>query len=160
ALELAREGAIGAPRRGDILGRYAIWPRPDSRPMNWLSERARGGGILGALGSHHTDCFRTFFGEPESVLASLRVRQPRRGPTSDDPRHGIATADDGVTLHLAFAGGVTGVIDMDAATPYRWERFEIHGEEATLRWDETSYRLWRIVARQEPEELEIPERLR
>jgi len=160
ALELVREGAIGAPRRGEILGRYAIWPRPESRGMTWLSERARGGGILGALGSHHTDCLRTFFGEPDSVLASIRVGQPRRGPTPDDSRHGIATADDGVTMHLTFAGGVSGIVDLDATTPYRWERFEIHGTEATLRWDETSYRLWRIAPRHEPEELEIPERLR
>jgi predicted dehydrogenase len=160
ALELVREGAIGAPRRGEILGRYATWARPESRGMTWLSDRARGGGILGALGSHHTDCLRTFFGEPESVLASLRVGQPRRGPTAEDPRQGIATADDGVTMHLSFAGGVTGIVDLDAATPYRWERFEIHGEQATLRWDETSYRLWRVVAGQEPEELEIPHHLR
>jgi predicted dehydrogenase len=160
ALELVGEGTIGAPRRGEILGRHATWARPDSRPMNWLSERRRGGGILGALGSHHTDCLRTFFGEPESVLASLRIGQPRRGPTRDDPRQGIATADDGFTMHLTFTGGVTGLVDVDATTPYRWERFEIHGDEATLRWDETGYRLWRIMPGVEPEELEIPEHLR
>ena len=160
ALELVREGAIGAPRRGEILGRYAIWTRPESRGMNWLADRSRGGGILGALGSHHTDCLRTFFGEPESVLASLRVGQPRRGPTPDVPHAGTATADDGVTLHFEFSGRGSGIIDLDATAPYRWERFEIHGEEATLRWDETSYRLWRIAPREQPEELEIPERLR
>src|SRR2546425_10036293 len=120
ALELVRSGAIGAPRRGEILGRYATWARPESRGMSWLADRARGGGILGALGSHHTDCLRTFFGEPDTVLASLRVGQPRRGPTSDDPRHGVATADDGVTLHLTFAAGVTAIVDLDATTPYRW----------------------------------------
>ncbi len=160
ALELVLDGAIGTPRRGEILGRYGTWTRPESRGMSWLSERARGGGILGALGSHHTDCLRTFFGEPDTVLATLRVGQPRRGPTPDDPRPGVATADDGVTLHLTFAAGVTAIVDLDATTPYRWERFEIHGDQATLRWDETSYRLWRIVARHEPEELEIPQRLR
>jgi predicted dehydrogenase len=174
ALELVREGAIGAPRRGEILGRYALWPRPESRPMTWLADRARGGGILGALGSHHTDCLRTFFGEPESVLATVRVGQPRRGPTPTDSRLGIATADDGFTMHLEFPGHVTGIVDADATTPYRWERFEIHGEEATLRWDETGYALWRIptqggrppagsvhaTAGAGPEVVEIPERLR
>jgi len=159
-LELVAEGAIGAPRRGDILGRYALWTRPELRAMNWLSEKARGGGILGALGSHHTDCLRTVFGEPRSVVASVRTTQPRRGPTPDDPRHGVATSDDGFTLHLEFDGRATAIVDCDAAAPYRWERFEIHGEEATLRWDETGYRLWRIAPRRDPEELEIPERLR
>ena len=144
ALELVREGAIGRPRRGEIIGRHPLWTHPGTRPMSWLSQRERGGGILGALGSHHTDCLRTFFGEPESVLATLRTAQPRRGPTASDSRSGIATSDDGVTVHYSFAGGVTAMIDLDATAPYRFERFEIHGEDATLRWDETGYKLWRI----------------
>jgi predicted dehydrogenase len=159
ALALVREGAIGTPRRGEIHGRYPIWHRPESRGMNWLSERRRGGGVLGALGSHHTDCLRTFFGEPGSVLASVRVLQPRRGPTADRPEPGIATADDAFTLHYDFAQGVTGLVDLNATTPYRWERFEIQGSDAALRWDETGYKLWRIVAGREPEEIAIPDTL-
>jgi predicted dehydrogenase len=160
ALALVREGAIGTPRRGEIHGRYPIWHRPDSRGMNWLSERRRGGGVLGALGSHHTDCLRTFFGEPRAVLATVRVLQPRRGPTADRPQPGIATADDAFTLHYDFADGATGLVDLNATTPYRWERFEIQGSDAALRWDENGYRLWRIVTGREPEEIEIPEALR
>jgi len=160
ALDLAKQGAIGTPRRGEILGRYAIWPRPDSRGMTWLSERRRGGGILGALGSHHTDCLRLFFGEPRTVLASVRVEQPRRGPTPEQPQAGIATADDACTVSYEFADGATGLIDLRACAPYRWERFEIHGSECTLRWDETGYRLWRIVSKADPEELVIPEEYR
>jgi predicted dehydrogenase len=157
ALDLVRRGAIGVPRRGEILGRYALWPRPESRGMTWLSERARGGGILGALGSHHTDCLRQFFGEPRRVLASVRVDQPRRGPTPEAPARGVATADDACTVHYEFEGGATAIVDLCAWAAYRWERFEVMGSEATLRWDETGYRLWRIVPKQEPEELEIPE---
>jgi predicted dehydrogenase len=160
ALALVREGAIGTPRRGEIHGRYPIWHRPESRGMNWLAERRRGGGVLGALGSHHTDCLRTFFGEPRSVLASVRVQQPRRGPTPERPETGIATADDACTVHYEFADGATGLIDLNATTPYRWERFEIQGSDAALRWDETGYRLWRIVAGREAEEIAIPDPLR
>jgi predicted dehydrogenase len=160
ALDLVRRGAIGTPVRGEILGRYAIWARPESRGMSWLSDRSRGGGILGALGSHHTDCFRTFFGEPRSVMATLRVEQPARGPTADRPEAGIATADDSCTVQYEFEGGATAMFDLRACAPYRWERFEIHGSEATLRWDETGYRLWRIVVGRDPEELEIPDAFR
>lgn len=160
ALEMAQEGAIGRLTRGEIVGRYALWARPDSRGMTWLADARRGGGILGALGSHHTDCFRLFFGEPRAVTGSVRVDQPRRGPTAQDARAGIATADDACTISYEFEGGATGLVDLRACAPYRWERFEIHGEEASLRWDETGYRLWRLVAGREPEELEIPERLR
>jgi predicted dehydrogenase len=158
ALDLTRSGAIGTPRRGEIVGRYAIWPTRGARGMTWLSDRTKGGGILGALGSHHTDCLRTFFGEPTDVLASVRVDQPGRGPTATDPTSGIATADDACTLHYTFAGGATALIDLNATMPYRWERFEIHGSEASLRWDETGYKLWRLVAGRDPEELAIPEK--
>ena len=155
ALELVRRGGIGTPRRGEILGRYPIWPTPASRPFNWLARAERGGGILGALGSHHTDCLRLFFGEPRAALATLRTRQPRRGPTADDARTGLATSDDGFTAQYEFEHGASALIDLDGATPYRWERFEIHGSEASLRWDETGYRLWRIAPGKEPEEVEI-----
>jgi predicted dehydrogenase len=160
ALALVRRGDIGAPRRGEILGRYGLWHRPEARGMTWLSEARRGGGILGALGSHHTDCFRLFFGEPVDAWASVRVDQPRRGPTADHPVAGIATADDACTVHYTFASGATALLDLNATTPYRWERFEIHGSEATLRWDETGYRLWRLAAGEEPREIEIPAELR
>jgi predicted dehydrogenase len=147
------------PRRGEILGRYGIWWRPESRGWSWLSEAARGGGILGALGSHHTDCLRLFFGEPISALASLRVDQPQRGPAPDRPEERRATAEDAVTVEYAFASGATALMDLSASAPYRWERFEVHGSEATLRWDETGYRLWRIVGGREPEDVEIPAEL-
>jgi predicted dehydrogenase len=160
ALALVRSGAIGVPRRGEILGRYPIWWHAGSRGWTWLSDARRGGGILGALGSHHTDCFRLFFGEPDTAWASVRVDQPRRGPTADQPEERIATADDACTVHYTFASGATALFDLGATTPYRWERFEIHGSEATLRWDETGYRLWRIVGGEEPKELEIPSEYR
>lgn len=159
ALEIVRAGGIGRPRRGEILGRYPLWARPESRGMTWLADAAKGGGILGALGSHHTDCLRTFFGEPRSVLASVRVDQPQRGPTAAGGASGIATADDACTLHYEFAHGESALVDLSACAPYRWERFEIHGEDATLRWDEGGGTLWRLAAGREIEEVAIPARL-
>jgi len=160
ALALVRAGGIGRPRRGEILGRYPLWNRPESRGMTWLSDVRRGGGILGALGSHHSDCMRTFFGEPRTALATVRVDQPWRGAGSVAAGGARATADDGFTLQLEFEDGATAIVDASATSPYRWERFEIHGDEATLRWDETGYTLWRIAAGKEPEAMEIPAELR
>lgn len=157
AVDLVRAGAIGRPRRGEILGRYPLWHSAASRGMTWLSDRALGGGILHALGSHHTDCLRMFFGEPATALASVRVDQPHRGPTAEGGAPGTATADDAVTLEYGFTGGATALIDLYASAPYRWERFEIHGEEASLRWDETGYALWRIAPGRDPEPVTIPE---
>lgn len=161
ALALVRAGGIGRPRRGEIVGRYPVWPKGAARGMNWLSESRRGGGILGALGSHHTDCLRTFLGEPRRVFASVRVDQPVRGPSPGHPHGSTATADDACTIHYEFEGGATGLVDMNASTPFRWERFEIHGEDASLRWDATpADRLWRTTTGREEEELEIPSEFR
>jgi predicted dehydrogenase len=156
AVEIVRAGGIGVPRRGEILGRYPIWWRPESRGMSWLSDARRGGGVLGALGSHHTDCLRQFFGEPSHVVASVRTEQPQRGPTPTQAESVRATADDAVTMELEFGSGATALVSLGASAPYRWERFEIHGSEATLRWDETGYALWRLVAGKEPEPVAIP----
>jgi predicted dehydrogenase len=155
ALALTRAGGIGVPRRGEILGRYPIWWRPESRAFTWLSDARRGGGILGALGSHHTDALRLFFGEPVTALGSVRIDQPMRGPTAERPDETRATADDGFTAEYGFLGA-TAIVDLSACVPYRWERFEIHGSEASLRWDESGERLWRLVGGREPEPLEIP----
>lgn len=160
AVELVKQGAIGAPRRGVILGRYPIWARPDSRGMTWLSDKTWGGGILGALGSHHTDCLRLFLGEPRRALATVRVDQPQRGPVPGQPLAARATADDACTVQYEFDGGATALLDLNAVAPYRWEQYEIHGSEAALRWDESGYRLWRLAAGRDPEELEIPEPMR
>ncbi len=159
ALAMIHEGAIGRPRRAEILGRYPIWHSAKGRAMNWLADRARGGGITGALGSHHSDCLRMIFGEPVSAWGSLRVQQPRRGSPADGAPEGVATADDACTFQYTFGGGETALVDLDATAPYRFERFEVHGEDATLRWDETGYRLWRITPGEAPEEIAIPTEL-
>ena len=158
AVEMLRAGAIGVPRRVEILGRYPIWNRPEARGMSWLSDARRGGGILGALASHHCDCVRTLLGEPHSVTATVRVSQPRRGPTAGQPEAAIATADDACTLMLDAADGATALIDLDATAPYRWERYEVHGSEGSLRWDDGGQALTRLAAGREPEPVGIPAR--
>lgn len=149
-------GALGRLRRATILGRYPLWATPGSRGPTWLSDTAMGGGILGALGSHHTDCLRTLFGEPVRVRASVRVDQPRRGPVSPGAPEGVATADDAFTMELEFAGGASALVDLSACAPHRWELFEVQGETGTLRWDEAGERLWRVVPGGELEEVALP----
>lgn len=156
ARELVRAGAIGRPRRGTITGRYPLWATPASRGPTWLSDAAQGGGILGALGSHHVDALRTVFGEPVRARGGVRVDQPRRGPVGPGAPSGLATADDGCTFELEFAGGATALVDLSACAPDRDERHEIAGDEATLRWDEAGERLWQLAPGRPPEEVAIP----
>lgn len=156
ARALVRAGAIGRPRRASILGRYPLWATPASRGPTWLADAAQGGGILGALGSHHVDSLRTLLGEPRAARGGARVDQPRRGPVEPGGPSGLATADDACTFELEFEGGATALVDLSACAPYRWEQHEIQGEEATLRYDEQGERLWRLAPGREAEELAIP----
>jgi predicted dehydrogenase len=139
-----------------VLGRYPLWATPASRGPTWLADASQGGGILGALGSHHTDCLRTFFGEPKRVRGRVRIDQPRRGPVEPGAPEALATADDSFTMELEFADRATALVDVSACAAERWERIEIAGEEATLRWDEAGWELWRLAPGREPEAVEIP----
>ena len=101
AVELAQQGAIGTPRaRRDPRALRALAAARVAR--HDLALRPAGG----AAGSSErwaritpTAC-GMFFGEPRTVLASVRVDQPRRGPAAEQPEGAIATADDACTRPL------------------------------------------------------------
>lgn len=72
--------------------------RPEDRGWNWWMEREKGGGMLGAIGSHYIDTARWIFGEIETVTAQLDTFVKRR-PLRDNPQEWRdVTADD--TAHL------------------------------------------------------------
>ncbi|MFN0121757.1 MAG: Gfo/Idh/MocA family protein [Blastocatellia bacterium] len=57
------------------------------RPWNWWAEKAKGGGLLGALGSHAIDQLRWMFGEIESVCADVATLVThRRDPETSEAR--------------------------------------------------------------------------
>jgi predicted dehydrogenase len=72
----------------------------------WWFDRARGGGILNASGSHYIDRFRMWFGEVEAVSARLQVV----GDHSDDD------AEDTYTMTLRMASGATAFIQQCSAS--------------------------------------------
>jgi predicted dehydrogenase len=101
----------------------------------WWFQQARGGGWLGAHGSHRIDQLRFLFGEIASVsaLVETTIAEPRRS-------RGTLTSevDDGYFLMCRFVdGGVGAVLDGAAsAVPGRPERLEVHGTEGTLVVDD------------------------
>lgn len=57
------------------------------RPWNWWSQKSKGGGLLGALGSHAIDQLRWLFGEIESVCADVTTMVTTRpDPATSQPR--------------------------------------------------------------------------
>jgi predicted dehydrogenase len=72
------------------------------RPWNWWAEKSKGGGLLGALGSHAIDQMRWLFGEIESVCADVATLVTSRiDPATNQPR--TNETDDYCTFLVRFA---------------------------------------------------------
>lgn len=128
----AREtrGELGAIRYAEV--RYASPGRADpTRPWNWWSDAARGGGILGAAGSHFVDALRYLVGEITAVQAVLHTFIAER-PFDGGMRR--VTSDDFAAAHLRLAGG--GIADMVLSVVAARDEettITLHGEKGGLR---------------------------
>jgi predicted dehydrogenase len=83
--------------------------RVPMRRYGWLFDRARGGGWVGAWGSHAVDTIRWCFGEITSVDARLRIDVTER--PDDQGRMHACTAEDGLAATLGVDGGISVSID-------------------------------------------------
>jgi predicted dehydrogenase len=155
--QLIAEGFVGQPRH--VLLSFASPMRRDpALPWSWWYDAARGGGLLGAVGSHQIDLLRYWLGEVDSVQGTVQtfVRE-RPDPATGDRR--AVTADDFTTFALRFASGAIGVVLLSVVTAHaRGYRIEVWGEAGTLVLDDQE-RLWGAPAGKEPAELTEPETL-
>ncbi len=139
---LIADGFVGTPL-------YAQWdlatPRwlDHSRPHSWWQERQRGGGALGAFGSHAVDLFRWLFGDIAAAAGVLRTFVPERA-AAGELRPRAVDADDWAAFWLCTSGphALQIVINLSAVA-HRGEGFHvvIQGTEGALKLD-TEMRLW------------------
>lgn len=130
---LVQSGAIGEVRHVHIANITPGWADPSARPKDdwWLLE-SRGGGRLGANGSHHADLLRWWFGEATAVTGRAVTMIPNR----TDPKTGepwTATADDVVhmTLELEHAP-IADVFLSGVARHNMGNLTQIFGSEGTI----------------------------
>jgi predicted dehydrogenase len=155
--ELIDAGHLGEPRVirwGWLLPMLAD---PNSRAWNWWSERSKGGGIFGALGSHLIDSLLWWFGDIEEVSAQLNTFVSRR-PTADGKGSGDVTADDDVALMLRFASGARCTVDLSGVTRPGRLLLEAFGSAGALAIEEDE-RLLTATAKTGWEPADIPDRL-
>jgi predicted dehydrogenase len=155
--ELIEAGHLGQPRVirwGWLLGMLA---EPKSRAWNWWSERAKDGGIFGALGSHLIDSLLWWFGDITEVTAQLNTFVTRR-PTQDGKGWGEVTADDDVALLLRFASGARCTLDLSGVARPGRLLLEAYGTDSALAIEEDE-RLLTATGRGGWEPAEIPSRL-
>lgn len=101
------EGMIGEPRCVSMVQLMPYIPVYESAVPGWWFDPARGGGWLGASGSHVIDQLRSWLGEFESLSASLSAVAVTRGPVDDTfaVRFRMARGTEGV---IHYCAGVSG----------------------------------------------------
>ena len=106
--ELVRTDALGAVEHVRWT-HLSAGSRVPLRRYGWLFDRDRGGGWIGAWGSHAVDTIRWCFGEISAVEAHARIDIPER-PDEHGELH-RCTAEDGITATLGLETGTTVSID-------------------------------------------------
>jgi predicted dehydrogenase len=118
--ELVRTDALG-PIEHVEWTHLSSGSRVPLRRYGWLFDRERGGGWIGAWGSHAIDTIRWCFGEVTSVDARARIDIVQRLDEHGDVK--VCTAEDGLSATLGLETGVTVNIDStfaaSAAVPPR-----------------------------------------
>jgi len=134
--DLIRSGAIGDVRHMELTLRPYL--RGDGRPQltdalwSWWFDAARGGGLLGAVGSHLIDLCRFWTGsEVVGVSGAVRAFVAQR---RDEPGALRAvTADDFTSFVLTLASGVVATITLTAVAHHGpGHAAHITGSEGTL----------------------------
>src|SRR5207247_9286859 len=106
--ELVAGGAIGACRLLELVLKPYLRgdgrPQASAAPWTWWFDAARGGGILGAVGSHYIDLVRYWTGsEPSQVAGAaatfVKERRDERGITHP------ATAGEFASFPMRMTGG-------------------------------------------------------
>jgi predicted dehydrogenase len=98
------DGVIGEARMATLVQYVPLVADPGARVPDWWFDGARGGGWLGASGSHIVDQVRTWFGDVASVSASLPTVAHRAG------------AEDSFVVRLTTESGVEVVLQQTAAS--------------------------------------------
>ena len=106
--ELLEAGAIGHPEHLHYVA-LTSGSRVPLRPYGWLFDRSRGGGWIGAFGSHAIDTVRWLLGEIESAGGATWTTITER-PDAQGRMH-ACSAEDAFNAWLELEGGARATID-------------------------------------------------
>lgn len=147
---------------------WLVSSRADAqRSWNWYAQKDKGGGALGAVGSHAFDYISWLFGPVNRLCARLSTAITER----PDPREGgklkPVDADDTCLLLLELADGTPCQLSISSVTYQGRGHFvEVYGEQGTLILGSDNqkdyvhgFRLLAAPAGKPLKEVEIPKRL-
>jgi predicted dehydrogenase len=107
-------------------------PQAFDAPWTWWYDAARGGGILGAVGSHLIDLWRFWTGqEVEEVSGRVATFIPERYDEHRVPRP--VSADDFAGFVMQLAGGAVATVTLSTVAAHGSGHFaQVTGTEGTL----------------------------
>lgn len=154
--EMIAAGELGEIRHVNVSNIGASWNDPASRPKgDWWSDAARGGGRLGANGSHQVDMLRWWLGEPAAVIGQALTVVPDRIDKATGEAW-TATADDLVHLTLEMPGGALAQVFMSGvAATNMGNETQVFGSRGTLTLSNSDERLYFAKAGQSFEEITV-----
>ena len=132
ARELIGRGWIGDPQMATVTAFRSTLNDPYGQPWDWLMDSAKGGGMLGAAGSHYLDALRWWFGDVKSVSGSTAtmIKQRRH---ADSHEMGEVSADDNFVVLLQFLSGALGTVTYSATAAFEaGEQIVLSGSQGLL----------------------------
>lgn len=140
--ELITSGAIGEVRHAHIANITSGWADPAARAQgDWWSLAERGGGRLGANGSHQVDLLRWWFGEVSAVLGRAVTMVPDR-VDKDTGEAWTATADDVVHMVLEMQRTPFADVFLSGVARHNMDNVtQVFGSEGTILLTNSDERL-------------------
>ena len=156
--QLISDGVLGEIRHVNISNIGSTWSDPASRREgDWWSLAEKGGGRLGANGSHQVDLLRWWLGEVEWVTGAATVMVPNR----IDPDRGTAwtaTADDLAFFTLEMASGAIAQVFMSGVAAHAMgNATQIFGSRGTVTLSNDDERLLFAPAGEPFEDITVPD---
>lgn len=117
AQELIRGGYIGEPYSASMSFYRSSLNDPKGVAFTWLMEHDKAGGMLGAIGSHHIDSLRWWFGDIRAASGALATMVKKRRAGDSNQMLNV-DADDNFALVLQFQNGAIGTIHYSATAAH------------------------------------------
>lgn len=112
-----------------VLGRRA---NPE-QPWSWYAQKEKGGGALGAVGSHAFDYINWLFGGANRLCALLSTAIPQRPDPKENGKLKPVDSDDTCLLMLELADGTPCQLSISSvADQGRGHWIEVYGDRATV----------------------------
>jgi predicted dehydrogenase len=117
-------GAIGQPRQALFAWLVPFLSHPAAQTPDWWEDAARGGGFLGAWGSHLIDQVRVTLGEFSAVSARLQTLSGKPGMSADDTfsaQFKLTNGVEGVFVEsMAAPGDLFGIVRISGTEGAAW----------------------------------------